>query len=193
METKADARLACQSGVSCYLKLTFIIEKELRYNDYMRITIKSLLVIAIIAELGSIVAFAQPPEDLSVYRFDPALSVAEPRLPTISSRPQIVVDQDTKQPRVRLQTETPIVPYLGAERSPELSPEEQRLLGQEQARGPLSNYNLEAGVGLLLEDKTSLNLGYRFHERPSLLDERRNDPLALSGDLRIGFDVKVPF
>jgi len=46
---------------------------------------------------------------------------------------------------------------------------------------------------LLLEDKTSLNLGYRFHERPSLLDERRNDPLALSGDLRIGFDVKVPF
>lgn len=148
---------------------------------------------AITAQLASSVAFAQPPEDVSVYRFDPAVSVAEPRLPTISSSPQIIVDQDTKKPRVRLQTETPIVPYLGAERGPELSLEEQRLLGQEQARGPLSNYNLEAGVGLLLEDKTSLNLGYRFHERPSLLDERRNDPLSLSGDLRIGFDLKVPF
>ena len=71
--------------------------------------------------------------------------------------------------------------------------EEQRLLGPEQARGPLSNYHLEAGVGLLLEDKTSLNLGYRFHNQPSLLDERRNDPLSMSGDLRIGFDIKVPF
>ena len=138
-------------------------------------------------------AFAQQPADISVYRFDPAVSVTEPQIPAISSSPPIVVDKDAKKPRVRVQTETPIVPYLGVERGPELSLEEQRLLGQEQARGPLSNYNLEAGVGLLLEDKTSLNLGYRFHERPSLLDERRNDPLALSGDLRIGFDVKVPF
>lgn len=145
------------------------------------------------AELSGTLAFAQQLEDEPVYRFDPAVSVVEPRAPAISSSPPIVVDKDAKKPRVRLQTETPVAPYLGAERGPELSLEEQRLLGPEQARGPLSNYHLEAGVGLLLEDKTSLNLGYRFHQQPSLLDERRNDPLSLSGDLRIGFDIKVPF
>ena len=165
----------------------------MRYNEKMRLIVKSLLVMAMAAQLSSTLAIAQQPEDASVYRFDPAVSVAEPRAPAISSSPPIVVEKDVKKPRVRLQTETPIAPYLGAERMPELSLEEQRLLGQEQARGPLSNYHLEAGVGLLLEDKTSLNLGYRFHNQPSLLDERRNDPLSMSGDLRIGFDIKVPF
>jgi hypothetical protein len=146
-----------------------------------------------IAGLSSTEGFAQQPGGGPIYNFDPALSVEEERAPAISSGPQIVVDKDAKQPSVRLQTEMPIAPYLGAERRPELSPEEQRLLGQKKERGPLSDYHLEAGVGLLLEDKASVNLGYRFHERPTLLDDRRNDPLSLSGDVRLSFDVKVPF
>jgi hypothetical protein len=94
---------------------------------------------------------------------------------------------------VRLQTETPLSPYLGAERGPQLSAEELRLLPEAKEQGGLSAYQVEAGVGVFVEDKASLNLGYRFHDPPSLLDERRTDPLSLSGDLRIGFDVKVPF
>jgi hypothetical protein len=94
---------------------------------------------------------------------------------------------------VRLQTDTPLSPYLGAERGPELSAEELRLLPETKGPGGLPSYQLEAGIGVLVEDKASFNLGYRFHEQPSLLNERRNDPLSLSGDLRIGFDVKVPF
>jgi hypothetical protein len=136
---------------------------------------------------------AQPEDAVPLYRFDPALNVAEPRPSAMTRDPPVVVDQDDRQTNVRLQTEKPLVPYLGAERGPELSPEERRLLPPEQARDGLAGYRLEAGVGLFVEDKTSLSLGYRFHDPPSRLDDRRSDPLNLSGDLRIGFDVKVPF
>jgi hypothetical protein len=57
----------------------------------------------------------------------------------------------------------------------------------------LADYRLEAGIGVKVEDTTSLNLGYRFRSTPSLLDDRGNDPLSLSGDLRLTFDIKVPF
>jgi hypothetical protein len=137
--------------------------------------------------------FAEDESEESLYRFDPTLTVAEPRPPDVTQDPAVVVDQDGRQTNLRLQTGLPLTPYLGAERGPELSPEERRLLPAEQARDGLAGYRLETGVGLFVEDRTSLSLGYRFHDPPSLLDERRNDPLNLSGDLRIGFDVKVPF
>lgn len=129
-----------------------------------------------------------------IYRFDPALSIERPQ-PTISPAPQplVVIDKQVQETTLRLQTESLISPYVGAERRPELSSEETRLLGERGERTLLGDYKLEAGVGLHVEDKTSLNLGYRFESPPSLLNERRNDPLSLSGDLRITFDVKVPF
>jgi len=141
------------------------------------------------------VAFAQqnPPEP--IYRFDPTLSVEEPRRTTLSADPQqiVVIKKDERETNLRLQTETPISPYLGTEHGPELSPEELRLLPEGKARDGLGDYKLEAGVGLYVEDKASLNLGYRFQNPPSLLNDRSNDPLTLTGDLRITFDIKVPF
>lgn len=130
-----------------------------------------------------------------IYRFDPALSIERPRPTTIAPAPQpyVVIDKQEQETTLRLLTESPISPYFGAERRPEPSSEELRLLGERGERSLLGDYKLEAGVGLHVEDKTSLNLGYRFQNPPSLLNERRNDPLSLSGDLRITFDVKVPF
>lgn len=130
-----------------------------------------------------------------IYRFDPALSIENPRPATISSDPQpfVVIDKEEQETTLRLQTEGLISPYVGAERGPELSPAELRLLREGEERDILGDYKLEAGVGLHVEDRTSLNLGYRFQNPPSLLNERSNDPLSLSGDLRITFDVKVPF
>lgn len=143
--------------------------------------------------LGMAPLLAQDESAGPLYRFDPALTVSEPRPPAISQEPAVVLDQGDRQTNLRLQTEMPLSPYVGAERGPDLSPEERRLLPAEEVRDGLAGYRLEAGVGLLIEDRTSLNLGYRFHDHPSLLDDRRSDPLNLSGDLRIGFDVKVPF
>jgi hypothetical protein len=131
--------------------------------------------------------------DEPIYRFDPALSIEAPRPVTLSAGPPVIIEKDDSKASVRMQTEGPFAPYVGAERAPELSPEELRLLADHQELEGLPDYQLEAGVGLHVEDKASLSLGYRFSNPPSLLDERRNDPLTLSGDLRISFDIKVPF
>jgi hypothetical protein len=128
-----------------------------------------------------------------IYRFDPILSVEVSRPVALSSGSPVVVQQDDKKMNVRLQTEGPIAPYVGAERAPELSAEELRLLADQKGRGGLSDYQLEAGLGVHVEDNASLSLGYRLHDQPSLLGDRRDDPLSLSGDLRISFDIKVPF
>lgn len=127
------------------------------------------------------------------YRLDPVLSKESPHSVTEPAGLPVVIQKDAEKGSVRLQTESPVSPYIGAGQKPELSPEERRLLEKEQASNGLSGYHLEAGVGLQVEDKASLSLGYRFNNPPSLLNERSNDPLTLSGDLRIIFGVKVPF
>ena len=128
-----------------------------------------------------------------IYRFDPALSIEASRPVALSSEPPVIIEKGDNKASVRLQTEGPLAPYVGAERDSELSAEELRLLSDREECGGLNDYRLEAGVGLHVEDKASLSLGYRFSNPPSLLDERRNDPLTLSGDLRVSFDIKVPF
>jgi len=153
----------------------------------------SSVVLVLIAGLYLPFAFAQEGMEQPIYRFDPALSLKSPRAPAIAADSQVVIEKGDGKASLRMQTETPLSPYLGAERGPQLSADELRLLPEAKQQGGLSAYQLEVGVGVLIEDKTSLNLGYRFHDPPSLLDERRTDPLTLSGDLRIGFDVKVPF
>ena len=134
-----------------------------------------------------------PESQGSVYNFDPALTIGSPQPSASSATPPVIIERDEEKTSVRLQTNSPLSPYLGAQKGPELSADERRLLEDKINRGALGDYHLEAGVGVRVEDKTSLNLGYRFHETPSLLGERRNDPLTLSGDLRVTFDLKVPF
>ena len=163
------------------------------YNKNMTKTLLATLVLVLISGLHSPFVLAQHGGEDPVYRFDPALNLKSPRSPAIAADPQVVIEQGDRKASLRLQTETPLSPYLGAERGPQLSAEELRLLPEGKEQGGLSAYQFEAGVGVFVEDKASLNLGYRFHDPPSLLDERRTDPLSLSGDLRIGFDVKVPF
>ncbi|MCM2263696.1 MAG: hypothetical protein NDI73_00730 [Desulfuromonadales bacterium] len=128
-----------------------------------------------------------------VYSFDPALTIQVPRPVAISADPNVIVEKREDRTTVRLQTEGPIAPYFGAEQAPELSAEELRLLRDNVESEKMTDYRIEAGIGLKVEDTTSINLGYRFHDHPSLLGERRNDPLSLSGDLRVTFDIKVPF
>lgn len=145
--------------------------------------------------LGAAAVFAQQEPSEPIYRFDPVLSVEKPQPLPISADPQqiVVIEKGERETSLRLQTETPIAPYIGAERAPELSPEERRLLPENQEHDGVADYKLEAGVGLYVEDRASLSLGYRFQNPPSLLHERSNDPLPLSGDLRITFDIKFPF
>jgi hypothetical protein len=156
----------------------------------MRIVV--LILIGPLAVLFPSGALAQQNAPELIYRFDPALTVEGSRPSALSAESPVVIDKDGNKANVHLQTEGPFTPYVGAERTPELSDREAQLLADKRAKGELPDYHLEAGIGLLVEDKASLSLGYRFSNPPSLLDERRNDPLSLDGDVRINFGFKVP-
>jgi hypothetical protein len=162
------------------------------YNGFMPKPVVTLILAVTLVFCGTRM-FAQPVPAEQIYRFDPILSVERSRPVTLSAGSPVMIEKNDGQASLRLQTEGPVAPYVGAERVPELSDEELRLLSGEGERGGLGNYRFEAGLGVRVEDKASLSLGYRFHDHPSLLDERRNDPLSLSGDVRISFDIKVPF
>jgi hypothetical protein len=163
------------------------------YYEVMRTSI--LCVIPVVASiLLCTTVLAQQNIGGPVYRFDPALIVENPRQPTLSADPQgVVVEKEEDETNVHLRTESTISPYLDAERGPELSIEELRLLPMSEDVDGASDYKLEAGIGLYVEDKARLNLGYRLQNQSSLLDDSSSDPFSLSGDLRVTFDVKVPF
>jgi len=156
-----------------------------------------LILATLVVMTGSFLAFppayAQQVGSEPIYRFDPALSIESPRPASISADPNVAVEKRDDKTSLRLHTDGPISPYFDATQGPELSPEEVRLLQEKVDLDALGAYRFEAGIGVLVEDNASLNLGYRFHEPPSLLNEQRTDPLSLSGDLRISFDLKVPF
>jgi hypothetical protein len=153
----------------------------------------AILPLALAAALYGFPAAARAAAEPPPLRFDPALSGAAPPAPEPATDAPVAIEKGAIQTNLRLQTETPLSPYVGAERGPELLPAEQRLPPQARAGQGPAGHRLEAGIGLFVEDQASLNLGYRFHEPPSLLNERSTDPLTLSGDLRISFDLKMPF
>lgn len=143
----------------------------------------------------STMVLAQQHAPEPIYRFDPALSVESPRQTSLSTDPQqiVVIEKNKEETNVHLRAKSTISPYLDAELGPELSPEELRLLPKSDEGEGAADYRLEAGIGLYVEQRARLNLGYRLQNQPSLLNDHRNDPFTLTGDLRVTFDVKVPF
>lgn len=177
-------RVLCKAGLD-----------HLGYNKDMRRLLLHLLAgsVGLVFCSGGL---AQPVTNEPVYRFDPALIVESPRPTVLSADPQgvVVVEKNEAETSVHLRTESTVSPYIDAEIGPELSPEELRLLPESATAKGAADYKLEAGLGLYVADQARLNLGYRLQNQPlSLLNDRRDDPFTLSGDLRVTFDVKVPF
>lgn len=153
------------------------------------------MITAVATVLCCTMVFAQQIITEPVYRFDPALIVESPRQTTLSADPQgVVIEKAGDETNVHLRAESTVSPYLDAEVGPELSAEELRLLADAEDVEGAADYKLEAGIGLYVDEMARLNLGYRLqNQSASLLDDRRDDPFTLSGDLRVTFDVKVPF
>lgn len=169
---------------------------EFSYNRRMRMMWRTPILGWFVIAALCLPVSAQDAATAPGYRADPSLAAESPPPPVTDPADRhnlLVIETDEREASMRMQTAVPVVPYLGAELAPEMSPEERRLLQDSGARDGLGDYKLEAGIGLYVEDRASLNLGYRFQHPPSLLDDRRNDPLTLTGDLRITFDVKIPF
>jgi hypothetical protein len=133
------------------------------------------------------------PQAAERFHYDPVLT-GELLLPAHGPTARsVVIEAAPIEGGVRLATETPVAPYLEAVREQEPTADELRLLPDGYERAPLERYQLGVGVGIAVEDRASLSLGYRFHQPLSLLDEQRRDLTDPRGDLRVFFDVKLPF
>ncbi len=127
------------------------------------------------------------------FNYDPRLSgEILPEVKDQASAP-ITFDTHVTQEEVRLSTKAPISPYLEAVGGSEPTAEELRLLPDQFRNNPLERYQLGAGINISVEDRASLSLGYRFHQPLSLLDDSRQTTPSEREDLRIFFDLKLPF
>jgi hypothetical protein len=101
---------------------------------------------------------------------------------------------DDELAAVHLVTESAFSPYLGVSRK--IEPEEEGSIYRDLEKDafPLADYHLEAGIGCLLDDHARLNIGYRFAEPNPVLTAPASSALeASTDDLRISFDLKLPF
>jgi hypothetical protein len=103
---------------------------------------------------------------------------------------------DDELAAVHLVTESAFTPYLGISRKVEPEEEGSPSIYRDSEKGAflLADYHLEAGIGCLLDDNASLNIGYRFAEPNPVLTGPSSSALeASTDDLRISFDLKLPF
>ena len=127
------------------------------------------------------------------FSYDPAMAGKAQPTETSEAAGPIAIESGGTEGEVRLSTKTPVAPYVEAVNGKAPSAEELRLLPDEMQRGPLDRYQLGAGIGIAVEENTSLSLGYRWHQPMSLLDDKRPATVTPRDDLRIFFDVKIPF
>ena len=117
-----------------------------------------------------------------------------PLVPDLSTTSPLTIDSKGDQTNVSVETPTLISPYLGAVNKQgddlvEISP---RLDGKSD--DPFKNYHLETGVGLNVDEQTQINLGYRFKDTSSLLDNKNSeDNDQDSGEIRFSLEFKLPF
>jgi hypothetical protein len=141
-------------------------------------------------------AFAAGPHVPAGYSLPPSHFADGTRTSDPMSDSPLRLKADGELAAVQLVTKSPITPYLGVSRKVE--PEEEGspsiYRDSEKDASPLEDYRLEAGFGCLLDDNASLNVGYRFAEPTSALADPASAALEASADdLRISFDLKLPF
>lgn len=124
---------------------------------------------------------------------DPTISEAS-IIPSTSASSPLVIDSKNGQTNLSVETTSPISPYFGAVKKPQDAPDDMYPLLGRRSDNPLDNYSLETGVGLRVNERTDVNLGYRFNKSPSLIDSQgSDDPGQGRGDLRFSLEIKLPF
>ncbi|MEZ4598482.1 MAG: hypothetical protein R2940_01690 [Syntrophotaleaceae bacterium] len=92
---------------------------------------------------------------------------------------------------IHLVTESPFTPYLGITRKMEPEEEGSPSVYRDSEK---DNLRLELGIGCLLGDNASLNVGYRLADPTSALMDPSSAALETEADdLHISFDLTLPF
>jgi hypothetical protein len=141
-------------------------------------------------------AFATGAEVPAGYSLPPELLAGGAPTADAGNTPPLRLKADDELAAVQLVTKSPISPYLGVSRK--VKPEEpgspSLYRDSEKDASPFADYRLEAGLGCLLNDNTTLNIGYRFAEPTTTLTDPASAALGASNDdLHISFDFKLPF
>ena len=124
---------------------------------------------------------------------DPTLS-EKSVVPSTSAPSPLVINSKEGQTNLSVETTSPISPYLGAVKKPPDAPDDMYSLLGRRSDNPLDNYSLETGVGLRINERTDVNLGYRFNKSPTLIDSQSSDGSSQGrGDLRFSLEIKLPF
>ena len=117
-----------------------------------------------------------------------------PVAPDTSTMSPLTIESKGDQTNLSVETQTLISPYLGAVNKQADTPENISPRLDNKSDNPFKNYHLETGVGLSVDEQTEINLGYRFSDTSSLLD---NDKSASSGEnsgeIRFSLEFKLPF
>ena len=150
---------------------------------------------ALIFSVCATVAIGEAGSDLRQEGFsdDPAL-YSMPVVPRTPAPSPLAIKSKGDQTNLSVETNTPISPYLGAVKKPMDVPEDMSLRLGNRSDNLLDNYHLETGVGLKVNENTEINLGYRFKDSPSLLDDQSSETSRQeNGDLRFSLEIKLPF
>jgi hypothetical protein len=127
------------------------------------------------------------------FGYDPVLSET-PVAPITSAPSPLTIKSKGDQTNLSVETQTPISPYLGAVKKQTDGLEDISPRRDSNSDNPFKNYHLETGVGLSVNEQTEINLGYRFNNTPSLLDNQSSEDSSQdSGELRFSLEFKLPF
>ena len=124
------------------------------------------------------------------FRYDPSLSETPVEQGTSAVSP-LTIESSGDQTNLSVETRTPISPYLGVVEKTTDGPDDMSHRLSSRSDNPLDNYHLETGVGIMVNEQTEMNMGYRFNHSPTLLDDQSSE--APSYDLRFSLDIKLPF
>jgi hypothetical protein len=117
-----------------------------------------------------------------------------PMAPDSSTPSPLKIESKGDQTNLSVETQTLISPYLGAVNKQADAPEDVSPRLDNKSYNPFENYHLETGVGLSVDKQTQINLGYRFNDTSSLLDNQNSKTSEQdSGEIRFSLEFKLPF
>ena len=103
----------------------------------------------------------------------------------------LTIKSNGDQTNLSVETFTVVSPYLGVVKNTTNAPDDKPFHLNNLIDNPFDNYLLETGMGLRVNDLAEVNLGYRFNNSPSLLDNQNSKPPG--DDLRFSLEIKLPF
>ena len=117
-----------------------------------------------------------------------------PVAPNSLTTSPLKIETKGDQTNLSVETKTLISPYLGAVNEQADVSEDIFPRLDSKSENPFENYHLETGVGLNFDEQTQINLGYRFNDTSSLLEDQNSKTSDQdSGEIRFSLEFKLPF